>query len=121
MEAALVVYFISQLDAWKASLDLACFVIPFFTVMLLVVIYGMMYEGNRKIPKWQIVVPCILWVFVLCLDFVLPNKKTAEYMAGAYGVQYVVQSHTGQQVLDKSGKIVNNVLDLAIQKTTPSK
>lgn len=121
MEAALIVYFISQLDAWKEGLALAIFVIPFLTAVALLMIYGMMYEGKKKIPKWQMIVPFVIWVLVIFVNLILPSKKTAEYMAGAYGVQYVVQSPTGQAVLDKSGKIVNNVLDLAIQKTTPNK
>ena len=118
MEAALVVYVISQLEKWSRAMSLGM-ILSGFGLVTVFLCFGIMAE--KIAPKKVWVSLLILFLMFGAGKALLPNKQGAEMMAAAYGVQYAVQSKTGQQVLDKSGKIVNNVLDLAIQKTTPNK
>jgi hypothetical protein len=120
MQAAFVVYFISQLNTWHESLNSAMYTVLVAAILGNVIWYLIIKAGEAPVRKWHIILPTVIVVICGVLSAALPSQKTAEYMATAYGVQYAIQSPTGQQVLDKSGKIVNNVLDLAIQKTTPT-
>jgi H+/Cl- antiporter ClcA len=120
MEAAFLTYLVLQLDQWREWLSLTGLVVGLTSAFAILIVYGLIYEFEKRVPTWIIVTPTIVVVLCGLLYAFLPSKKTAEYMAGAYGIQFVVQSDTGQQVITKSGKIVNNVLDLAIQKTAPT-
>jgi hypothetical protein len=117
MAAAFVVYIVGQLEQWHNAL--ACAIAVLSMAFMAVVIWGaIQLEWPRKI----LYVPTLILLVLACIiQVALPSRKTAEYMAAAYGVQYAVQSETGQQIIAKSGKIVNNVLDRAIEKTSPSK
>lgn len=117
MEAAFVVYLVSSLDDWKHNLMFMCVVVGFITFMI--IFYHLLEDKPQ--PKFLVGPLVALFIVLAVTELVLPSKKTAEYMAAAYGVQYAVQSSAGQQVIDKSGKIVNNLLDRAIEKTGPSK
>ena len=109
MEFALLIYLTEMLGKLENALAITA-VLSAFAVLFL----GAWDEENWSKPylKWSVLALAVSISFIV----VLPSKKTAYMMVGAYAAQKVVQSPDVVGIYSRVIRLVETKLDEALEK-----
>ena len=111
MEFALLIYLTEMLGKLEIALVLAA-LLSAFAVLLLGVGFLAEEYWVKLYLKWGVLVLAVSISFIV----VLPSKKTAYMMVGAYAAQKVVQSPDVVGIYSRIIRLVEAKLDEAIEK-----
>lgn len=116
MEFALLIYLTEMLGALNGTLIIMSTLCAMAAIMCIINInadYGEPVErGSKRFLKFSIIALAVSWSLLI----LLPSKKTAYMMVGAYAAQKVVQSPDVVGIYSRIIRLVETKLDEALEK-----